>query len=243
MESNEVWCIAYIRKKFIEQIPEDLTLHGLTDIEVYVPTVKVFKKLFKGRSQFDDVPLLFNYGFFKLPYHKACRVQYLAELRNQITAIHGWVKDPIKRIENLIKNKEESEFRLSLLEVATASDKEIANLVRSSNNNSIFNKDVIERITPGDKVFLSGYPFDDLPAEIISINHKLQTIKVKLLIENGMGELSVGFDNVFYTVYNAYSNNEAENISIDELRDTGSKLLDKIYAKVSYDYNDDGDEY
>ena len=69
---DHVWVIAYINRDYVERVESDLLKHGFGSIHVYIPTVRILKKQFKNKNIYDYIPLLFNYGFFQLPYDKAC---------------------------------------------------------------------------------------------------------------------------------------------------------------------------
>ena len=42
---GDIWCIAYINKNFIDIISKELEQYEYHMVEVYVPTVKVLKKV------------------------------------------------------------------------------------------------------------------------------------------------------------------------------------------------------
>src|SRR5690606_18617887 len=48
----------------------------------------------KGKQHFQTIPLLFNYGFFKVPKYYIPNAHYLDRLKKDVKAIIGWVKDP-----------------------------------------------------------------------------------------------------------------------------------------------------
>ena len=81
-----VWVVAYISRDHIHSVESDLLERGFGSIRVYIPTVRILKKQFKNRNIYDYVPLLFNYGFFQIPYDKACNVEFLKRLREEIMA-------------------------------------------------------------------------------------------------------------------------------------------------------------
>lgn len=77
-DKHFAWVIAYIDSKFINLIKPQLARNKeYEDVDVFIPTVKVLKKTFKGEDHFDEVPLLFYYGFFKIPRVLATSRNYL----------------------------------------------------------------------------------------------------------------------------------------------------------------------
>lgn len=230
-KTDTVWLIAYIHRDYINRAEEEIKYYGHDDVEVYIPTVRVLQKKFKGKNVFEFVPLLFNYGFLKVPYHKACDPEYLIRLKTQITCIYGWVKDPAKiHSDRTHLRRDNANSPDALPSAAMATDKEVANLIESSQSMSIFNKEDMERINIGDHIKLQGYPFDNMPAEIIEINHKKQEIKVKLDIESIMREVIVSFENVFYTVYKNFDE-ESKESSSDEMNERfGYNIVENILS-------------
>lgn len=236
MVNKTVWCIAYINRKFIKTVADDLKDRGFEDIKVYMPTVKLLAKKFKNKNHFEFVPLLFNYGFFQVPFDKACNHEYLTSLRVHIPAIRGWVKDPITIMsENprLRLDNGEHEAAVTLPKAALATDREIARLIQRQDTFSVFSAEDLTKISPGDHITLRGYPFDNMPAEIVKINFSKKEVEVKILIETLVKKVKVSFENVFYTVYNDYDEDELSKYSLDEIRSQNTASLDKLYSKLS----------
>lgn len=239
-ESNMVWLIAYIHRDYIHKAEEEIMYYEHTDVEVYIPTVRVLQKKFKGKNVFEFVPMLFNYGFLKVPYEKACDPEYLIRLKTQITCIYGWVKDPAKiQPDKTGLRRDNANSPDALPSTAMATDREVASLIESSQSMSIFNKEDMERVKPGDHIKLQGYPFENMPAEIINIDHKKGEIRVKLDIESIMREVTVSFENVFYTVYKNFEGESRESSS-DEMNERfGYNVVENI---LSNSYKIDEDE-
>lgn len=238
---KQVWLIAYVNRKHIEVVQSELIEYGYKEVEAYIPTIKVLRKKFKGKNCFEFIPLLFNYGFFKVPYESACNSEYLSELRQRITCIYGWVKDPIKEMQK-DRHLKASNTNLSnaIPRAAVATDKEIQEMVKTSGDMGIYTQEDLKRIGPGDYIKLEGYPFEGMPAEVVSINHKKGEVSVKLLIDSFITgkEIKVSFDNVFYTVYKDYRENGRESSS-DELNERyGANTIDYIINKRSMQHGE-----
>lgn len=225
---NKIWLIAYINRSFIKNVEIELKQYGYTDIEAYIPTINILKKQFKGKQLYEVVPLLFNYGFFKVPLKDAQNPEYLMTLRHRITCIYGWVKDPCRTMRSSPRLRTDNDnFSNSLPKVAIASDKEIANLIKSSKEMGTYSSEDISRLKKGDYIKLEGYPFDGIPAEIVEIKSKKKEVIVKLLIESVVREVTVSFDNIFYTIYKDYDETP-HNRSIDSM---SQGLVDSITFK------------
>ena len=226
--SNTVWCIAYINRDHIKIVNHELEKYNY-NVEAYIPTVKILKKRFKGKNIFEEVPLLFNYGFFKIRYDDATNPEFLLILRNRITAIYGWVKDPTKVVGASPRLSASNSDTFTGIQVtALATDSEVAQLTNKAKNMSVFSADDISQLSVGDYIKLKGYPFENMPAEIISINTKKRQVKVSLLIESITKDVTVSFENVFYTVYQGLNENSREK-SYDEANDKyGQNSIDKM---------------
>ena len=223
------WVIAYIDSKFINQIIPQLSRNlEYRDVEVYIPTVKVLKKKFKGKEQFDEVPLLFNYGFFKIPRVYAVHRNYLENLQKNITAIHGWVKDYSKVLKKRKGESMKGDDRY--ISVATATSEEIARLVQTSMNIGAHSAEDINLVNPGEMIVLRGYPFDGVEAELIEVDPKRKRVKVKILQLWGK-IVEVSYDNVFFTIYqnNNYDDTVTIQKSLDELQ--ANNKLDQFEFK------------
>jgi len=246
---DHVWVIAYINRDYVSRVESDLLKHGFGSVRVYIPTVRILKKQFKNKNIYDYVPLLFNYGFFQLPFDKACDVEFLRRMKEKIPAIYSWVIDPIKvmktkpklRMDNRdSKEPEETEDGIKILrrpkrfpKVATAREEEIVNLLKAAKEMSVFSDKIVDKLELGSFITLQGYPYEGMPAEIVEINKNKKEVKVRLLLETMITTATVSFENIFYTVYADFDKTHREE-SLDKLDSFGKRNLDKIYAKINY---------
>ncbi len=252
---NHVWVIAYINRDYIHRVEQDLLKYGFGSIRVYIPTVRILKKQFKNKNIYEYVPLLFNYGFFQLPYEKACDVELLRTLREKIPAIYAWVSDPVKtlttkpvlRPDNKDTPEPEPELEIDGMKilkkveqtpnVAMAREEEIVNLLKAAENMSVFSDGIVNKLEEGSFIILQGYPYEGMSAEIVEINKTKKTVKVRLLLETMITTATVSFENIFYTVYSDFDKSNREK-SLDDIDSLGKRNLDKIYAKIHYGTED-----
>jgi transcription antitermination factor NusG len=228
-EKRYCWVIAYIDSKFITLVQQQLSRSiEFKEVEFFIPTVKILKKTFKGKEHFDEVPLLFNYGFFKIPRIYAVHKVYLENLQKQVSAIFGWVKDPSKIFKK--KGKESIAGDDRYIACATATSKEIVDLIRTSQNLGAHSAEDLGLLKPGDMITLRGYPWDEVEAEFISMDLKRKKVKVKLKMLWGK-EVEVTFDNVFFTIYHNSNYDDSLTIkkSLDEMQSRNA--LDKFIHK------------
>lgn len=226
---RSVWIIAYIDSTKIEHVVKDLRKKSIyRDIIAYIPTVRILQKKVKNQEIFEYVPLLFNYGFFKIPLPLACNEDFLIGLKQNIQCIFGWVKDSAKTIKSQIEDEGESYNP----QVALATERDIANMLLSEEESSIYSAKDLEGLTIGNTITLRGYPFENINAEIISINHNKKQVKVKLELDSILKEVTVSFDNIFYTVYRAHDGDkEMRETSLESLGIRASTGDSRIFAE------------
>lgn len=227
---KKVWCVAYINREKLELVEKELQRYGYK-IEAYIPTVKVLKKKFKNKDVYEDTPLLFNYGFFRLKFKDACNPDFLMELRTRITCIYAWVKDPVNNLSKLGKLRmDNGNFIKAMPASAICTDQEVADLIKEAEKSSIFSADELKRLKKGDHITLKGYPFDNMPAEILSINKNSKKVRVKLDTEGLFNEVTLDFENVFYTVYQGYDDSLTKGDNYDEMMANKNKTnkVDKM---------------
>jgi hypothetical protein len=223
------WVICYIDASKIDWLTRDLLIYPKYRlITAYIPTVKILKKTFKGKNHYQEVPLLFNYGFFKVPRYFVWNPHFLEQMKKDIKCIYGWVKDPISlsNIEKPWKQHNPSGYAL-------ASSKEISRIIANQEVETIYSKGEIDKLKKGDIITLSGYPFEGLNAEILSIDKTKKEVEVKLLLETFMQNIKVSFDNIFYTIYRAnYMNTEMRERSLEEIQER-VKNIDGLFTKIT----------
>lgn len=237
LNADSSWAIAYINRDFIDRVQIDLSkskiYHG---VKAYIPTVKILRKQFKGKDIFEEVPLLFNYGFFQLP-NKKLETEFLQQMKKDIPAIHAWVKDTktvVSSKPSLIQGNEPL-VRSGIIPVAVATPGEITRLVLSHKKFSIYDKNDIDNLKAGDIIQLKGYPFEGMDAIVRDIDLKKEKVKVELLLEGIIKNVAVSFDNVFYTVYHGiFDETEFREKSLEEL-----SLKNKNVGKRYQQYDDE----
>lgn len=228
------WVVAYIDSTFLGQCQDQLTKHReYKEVEPLIPTVKVLKKKFKNKLHFEDVPLLFQYGFFKIPRSLAIHHAFLENLQKDISCIYGWVKDPLKKVRSRIVEKGQEKGLSDLhVPVATATAEEISELIKATVNIGAHSADDINMLSSGDWIILKGYPYEGMNAEFISKNDKKRLVRVRLILFDAVREVEVSFDNVFFTLYENEGYDETK-LSKTSLDDMGQKnTLDKLMKKT-----------
>lgn len=256
LDNQFVWAIAYIHREYLSRAGYEIEHYGYDKlgIEAYIPTVRLLKKKFKGKNQFEIMPLLFNYGFFKIPVKSACDPNFLLEFKKRMSCIYGWVKDDI-RVDEInpklnpgnvgfhealraidFENEKSLASKLrKFVHCAIASNQEVENIKKSADEISLFNEEDLKQIKKGDLITLKGYPFEGLSAEVVEINFQKQFIKVNLGIDSIMKEVKVSFQNVIYTVYSGHDpESGVKEKSIEEMGKNNPRFSDKLEFNFNF---------
>ena len=171
-------------------------------MKAIVPTISVLKKSRKGKNEYEDVPLLFNYGFIKMKPEKAFDRYYLNKLKRDIPGILSFMKSLDYRPKRKRLRVDNAEDFDDYSMVATVTKEEVKKYRRMSKANKIFSVNDITRVAIGDYVVLRGYPFEGIPAIILESNLNTRKMLVKLYPEmDGSLEIEVPMENVLYSAY------------------------------------------
>ena len=214
-QAEYVWVIAHIDRKQINRLQKDLNKSNqYIGMEAQVPTVQVLKKQFKNKDFFDSIPLLFNYGFFKVPLLWALNDDLLDKIKKDITCISSWVRDRAKAHSTKAKYEfdEDGNYIKKYLtykdvSVATVTELEVMRLVKFAHEESIHSSDEVDSLQVGSIVKLMGYPFEGIDAEILEIKKKQKKLLVKLMMDEELlttmsnTKVEVHFDSVFWSIY------------------------------------------
>lgn len=219
-----VYCICRIDRKNWKYINQDLLSRGYNDIKAYIPTVKILKKVKGNTNVFEEIPLLFNYGFIKMRTDKAFDRQFLLKLKKEIPGIMNWLKSletifPKKKKAKIDNYEDFDDFSI----VATVSKKEYLYYKRLSKRNTIYSSNDIVNLTVGSYVILRGYPFEGIPAKVLEVNLLLKKVNVALYPDRGSLEIQISFDNILYSIYNDY---DEDNLLCSDTEVDFSKISD-----------------
>lgn len=199
------YCIFYIERKYYDRINRELKEKGYDKIKAIIPTVSILKKTTKGKMVFEDVPVLFNYGFMRIPTELAYSRPFLNKLKRSISGIRTWLRDtetlhPRKKKARIDNAEDFDDFSL----VATCSRKDVRRFIRISKDNKRFSVEDLVNVEIGDYIVLRGYPYEGIDATVLEVDHLCKRVKVLIYPEMGKMEVWLPFDNVIYSVYQNY---------------------------------------
>jgi transcription antitermination factor NusG len=200
------YCIFYLESKYYKSINDDLKDRGYKHVKAIVPTVRILKgNTSRGDRVYKEEPVLFNYGFIKMPTVKAMSRDFLRKLKRDIPGIRGFLKNT----ETLFQRKKKARIdNMDIFDdfsiVATCPRKDVRRFIKISQENKRFSVDDLVSIKPGDYVILRGYPFEGVDATVLEVDQNHKKCKLLLYPQNGKMEIWLPFDSVLYSIYQNY---------------------------------------
>ena len=231
-----LYCIFYLNSKKWKDINEQISSLGIKNIKAIIPTVKILRKTSRGKMIFTEEPVLFNYGFMRIPRKLVYSRSYMSKLKKKISGIHSWLRNT----ETLHSRKKKA--RIDNVDdfddfsfIATVSRKEVMNFIKISKENKKYSLDDLVNIKPGDFVQLKGYPYEGVEATVKKVDYNNRVVKVETFVLNGVMNLTLPFDNILYSVYLNYDPDviQASNLNYDPDSITQDKI-DNIIQKKRY---------
>lgn len=202
---SNVYCIFYIERKFYQRINDELKAKGYKGIRAIVPEVKILKKAIKGKTYYEEVPVLFNYGFMRMPKELAYSRTFLRKLRKDISGIRTWLKDtqtmfPRKKKRRIDNAEDFDDFSM----VAICPKSEVKRFRKIARANRKYSLEDIAKLKVGDYVVLNIYPYEGVDAEIKKVSKKDKTVTLELYPLMGKMMVTIPLDHVLYSIYHNY---------------------------------------
>ena len=168
--------------------------------------------------------MLFNYGFIRLPLRKAADKTYLRTLKEKIAGINGYLEDKCRKWRRRPKIKKGRKvYDIRDVPVATTEAYEIDYFKSLEPTVSTHSSHDIERLKKGDFVNLKGYPFDNLDAQVLSINLNKEKVEVLIFTGDQSKKVEVSFDNIFFTIYENFDEDKMRELNYDDIKFTFQK--------------------
>ena len=171
-------------------------------VRIFIPYVSILSKTKGKKDIYENEPMLFNYGFMKLPMRLIYDRVTLKRIAKSTPGMVSWLKSQTNMFQakkrRRVDNAEDfDDFSL----LAIVKDDEIRHMREIEKKNRIYSNDELSSISVGDYVILRGFPFEGLPATILSINYNKITIMVQTSSFNGGLTLLLPFENVLVSSY------------------------------------------
>jgi len=218
MKRKYVYIVFKLNQKFYQNINHDLKRFGFKYITAHIPVINVLSKTIKTQDVYESIPMLFIYGFLRIPVEFAFDRYVLEDIRRTIPGINAFLKT-VQFLHNKKQKKriDNSDIFDDYTIANTVPRKEVKRLMKMAKNNEIFNLDDVTRIIKGDYLILRGYPFDGLEAIIQDIDIENQKVKVSILAGEGVINTKVDFQNIIYSVYRSFDENKTDLMPVDKL--------------------------
>lgn len=206
--ASHKWCVFRLDNKNFLGIEKEMRSKGYLEAKVFIPTLSILKKRSKGKDIYEQVPLLFNYGFMRLPREKAYSRPFIKKLQKDILGIVCFLNSleglHTKKKRKRVDGEEFDDFSV----VAMVTPKQVREFKKLSKQNQIYTFEDISSVSEGDYITLRGYPFNGVEATVKEINLKNQLVKVCLYPNNGNMEVYIPFDNLIYSIYHNFDDNK-----------------------------------
>lgn len=205
---SNVYCVFYMERKYYQGINTELRAKGYKDCYAIIPEIKVLKKAINGKVIYDTAPILFSYGFMRMPVEKAFSRIFLNKMKKDISGIRNWLRSTetlfARKIKRRIDNIEDWD---DFSKVAICTKEEVARfrrIARRSKGYSYKNHD----IKPGEYITLKVYPYEGIGAIIEKISRKEGKAVLSVYPKMGKMTLTVPLEHVMYSVYSNYDPDE-----------------------------------
>lgn len=224
------YAICRLDHKFWPYINQELKDRGYKHIRAIIPVVKVPLRSKAGHNDYKEVPLLFNYGFIRMNTERAFNRQFLRKLKTQIPGITGWVHNTVtmhpRKQRKRIDNAEDWD---DFSQVATVKKSDIKFYRRMARSKNIYSKSDIINLKIGEYITLHGYPFEGMGAQVLDINLTTKYISLGIPMGKGNIEVQMPLDQVLYSIYNDFNEeefiNQSENKNIENYGDLSGESM------------------
>ena len=226
------YCVFYLEEKYYRSINQDLKDNGYRFVRAIVPTIKfIDHQSSRGRYIDTEVPILFNYGFIKIPTKYIFNRQYMANMKKAIPGIKGWLKNTETLHRNRGKKKRVDNLDIfdDFSQIARVTRKEVRRLLDISIENSRLKFEDITAIHKGDFITLRHYPYIGVDAIIEDIDWEKQ--KVKLLVYPQTYKI-VNWLPMEFVIYSVYEDFDPRKLLSEQQRGNLDRLSNESLNKV-----------
>lgn len=218
MKRKYVYIVFKLNQKYYQNINQDLKKFGFKYITAHIPVIRVLSKTIKKQDIYEDIPMLFIYGFLRLPVEFAFDRYVLEDIRRTIPGINSFLKTvQFLHSKKLKKRIDNADIFDDYTIANTVPRKDVKRLMKMAKNNEIYDLDSVTRIIKGDYLILRGYPFDGLEAIIQEIDIENKKVLVQILAGEGVINTKVDFQNIIYSVYRNFDEEKNNSIPVDKL--------------------------
>lgn len=201
------YCIFYLENKYYKTINSDLKECGYHHIRAIIPTVRFIKKnSSRGKEVYQEEPILFNYGFMKIPTKLIYDRLFLNKLKRNISGIRSWLKhnEPLHRKRGKKARVDNAEDFDDYSQVATVPYSEVRRFIAISRENNHLSRADISTVRVGDYIMLRHYPYIGADAVVLEVDKSKSRIFLQIYPQSSKIETWLPTDMVIYSVYENY---------------------------------------
>ena len=212
------YCIFYLENKYYQNINKDLKESGYHHIRAIVPTIRfITKNSSRGKDVYQEEPLLFNYGFLKIPTEFVYDRSFLNKLKKRITGIMGWLRntESLHRKRGKKARVDNAEDFDDYSQVAIVPRKEVRRFLAIARENKRLSIEDISSVNVGDYIELRHYPYIGADAIVKEIDTAKDRIKLQIYPQSSKVETWLPMDMVIYSVYENY---DPRKLLVDQCR-------------------------
>lgn len=226
------YCVFYLEEKYYKDINKDLKDNGYKHVKAIIPTVKfIDHQSSRGRYVDVEVPILFNYGFMRVPTDKVFNRQYMTKLRRSIPGIRGWLKntEPLHRSRGKKPRIDNLEVFDDFSQIARVSKKEVKRFLDISKENSRLKFEDITAIHVDDFITLRHYPYIGVDAIIKDIDWENQRVKLLTYPQTYRITSWLPMELVIYSVYEDF---DPRKLISDQQKGDLSRLTNEQLTRI-----------
>lgn len=226
------YCVFYLEEKYYKDINKDLKDSGYKHVKAIIPTIKyIDHQSSRGRYVDTEVPILFNYGFMRIPTSKVFDRQYMAKMKRSIPGIRGWLKNT----ETLHRNRgkklrvDNSDVFDDFSQIARVPKSEVKRFLAISRENKRLKFEDITALHKGDFITLRHYPYIGVDAIVDSLDWENQ--RVRLLTYPSTYKI-LSWLPMELVIYSVYENFDPRKLLSDQQKGDLNRLSNESLSKV-----------
>lgn len=198
------YCVFYLEEKYYKDINKDLKDNGYKHVRAIVPTIKfIDHQSSRGRYVDTEVPILFNYGFMKMPTYRVFDRQYMAKMKRLIPGIRGWLKntETLHRGRGRRPRVDNLDVFDDFSQIARVRRSEVRRFLAITRENSRLKFEDITALHIGDFITLRHYPYIGVDAIVKEVDWNNQRVKLETYPQTYKILSWLPMELVIYSVY------------------------------------------
>lgn len=198
------YCIFYLEEKYYKYINKDLKDNGYKHVKAIVPTIKfIDHQSSRGRYVDTEVPLLFNYGFMRVPTDRVFDRQYMAKMKKSIPGIRGWLKntETLHRSRGKRPRVDNLDIFDDFSQIARVPRSEVRRFLAITKENSRLKFEDITTLHINDYIILRHYPYIGVDAIVKEVDWDNQRVRLLTYPETYKILSWLPMELVIYSVY------------------------------------------